>query len=76
MADKVSEYLASSTAVCEHLADQLLLPMAIAGGGRFTTLRPTRHMVTNIGIVESFLPVSISIENGREELWTVTVERH
>ena len=75
LANSVSGYLASNAAVCAHLADQLLLPMAIAGGGRFTTLRPTRHMVTNIGIVESFLPVSISIENGREEPWTVTIER-
>ena len=48
---------------------------AIVGGGRLPSLRSTRHMLTNIGIVETFLPVSIGIENGREELWTVTVER-
>ena len=30
-------YLASPVAVGRHLADQLLLPLALAGGGEFTT---------------------------------------
>jgi RNA 3'-terminal phosphate cyclase (ATP) len=36
-------YLASEAAVGEYLADQLLVPMALAGGGLFTTLPPSRH---------------------------------
>lgn len=37
-----------------HLADQLLIPMALAGGGSFTTLSPSLHTQTNALIVERF----------------------
>jgi RNA 3'-terminal phosphate cyclase (ATP) len=53
-------YLASEAAVGEHLADQLLLPMALAGGGSFTTCPLSRHALTNIEIIGKFLDVKIS----------------
>ena len=43
--------------VGEHLADQLLLPMALSGGGSFLTSAPTEHTRTNIAVIERFLPV-------------------
>lgn len=43
--------------VGEHLADQLLLPMALAGGGGFLTSEPTEHTRTNVAVIERFLPV-------------------
>jgi len=55
-------YLASSAPVGAHLADQLLIPMAFARGGRFHTLTPTNHTRTNIALIEQFLPVRFSIE--------------
>jgi RNA 3'-terminal phosphate cyclase (ATP) len=45
-----------------HLADQLLIPMAMAGGGTFRTLRPTRHTVTNADVIRRFLDVPIAVE--------------
>lgn len=39
-------YLASGAAVGEHLADQLMLPMALAGGGRFTASTVSGHART------------------------------
>jgi RNA 3'-terminal phosphate cyclase (ATP) len=48
-------------AVGEHLADQLLLPMALAKGGVFTTLTPTSHTQTNIEIIRRFLSVDFSL---------------
>jgi RNA 3'-terminal phosphate cyclase (ATP) len=51
------EYLASSAVAGEHLADQLLLPLALAGGGSFTATKLTQHVTTNMKIVELFLPV-------------------
>ena len=68
-------YLASSAAVGRHLADQLLLPMALAGGGRFTTLRPTRHTRTNADVIQRFLNVDIDIEPADDAVWTVSVRR-
>jgi RNA 3'-terminal phosphate cyclase (ATP) len=50
-------YLASDGAVGEHLADQLMLPMALAGGGRFTTAHVSQHARTNAQVIERFLPV-------------------
>jgi RNA 3'-terminal phosphate cyclase (ATP) len=37
-----------------YLADQLLLPLAIAGGV-FVTRRPTAHTLTNLETIRSFL---------------------
>ena len=45
---------ASSVAVAEYLADQLLLPLALAGKGSFTTLEPSRHTLTNIEVIQQF----------------------
>lgn len=44
--------------VAEHLADQLLIPLALAGGGRFLTMPPSLHTRTNADVVARFLPVS------------------
>ena len=58
------EYLASGAAVGEHLADQLMLPMALAGGGRFTVSSVSQHSLTNAEVIGRFLPVEISFERG------------
>lgn len=54
-------YLASAAPVGVHLADQLLLPMALAGGGTFHTVAISNHTRTNIALIEQFLPVRFSI---------------
>ena len=49
-----------------HLADQLILPMALAHGpSAFTTCRITQHLLTNIWVVEQFLEVTFEVE-GKE----------
>jgi RNA 3'-terminal phosphate cyclase (ATP) len=60
-AQEARVYLAAEVAAGEHLADQLLLPMAIAGGGSFTTLPLSRHSTTNIDIIKKFLDVEIAV---------------
>lgn len=55
-------YLASGAAVGEHLADQLMLPMAIAGGGVFTASVVSQHALTNADVIARFLPVQVSFE--------------
>jgi RNA 3'-terminal phosphate cyclase (ATP) len=49
------DYLASNAAVGPHLADQLLLPMALSGGGEFTTTAATKHFFSHIAIIRAFL---------------------
>ena len=55
-------WLASGAAAGEHLADQLVLPLALAGGGRFTTCAQSSHLATNVAVIERFLPVTALIE--------------
>lgn len=57
-------YIASGAAVGEHLADQLMLPMALAGGGKFTLDRVSQHALTNADVIRRFLPVDIGFEAG------------
>jgi RNA 3'-terminal phosphate cyclase (ATP) len=67
--NQAADWLRSGAAVAEHLADQLLLPMALAGGGSFTTPRMTEHLHSNIAVIELFLPVSIDCrEEGGDRL--------
>lgn len=66
-------YLASEAAVGEYLADQLLLPMALAGRGSFTTLPPSRHTTTNIEIIRKFLDIPINAEQISNRVWKIEV---
>jgi RNA 3'-terminal phosphate cyclase (ATP) len=60
--EEASAYIAAGVPVGAHLADQLLLPMALAGGGAFRTLAPTPHTVTNADVIGRFLDVPIRFE--------------
>ena len=51
------EYLGSRAVACEHLTDQLLLPLAMAGAGSFTAVKLNPHARTNIEVISKFLPV-------------------
>lgn len=77
VADKVvmnaQRWLASGAAVGPHLADQLLLPMALAGGGRYTIGRPSLHTRTNAEVIRQFVDVDIAITPVAEKRWEVTV---
>lgn len=61
-------YLASDVPVGSHLADQLLLPLARAGGGAFRTLPPTEHARTQARLLETWLGLRIDVraEEGGE----------
>lgn len=54
-ARQMKEYLAADAPVGIYLADQLLLPIALAGNGRFRCLRLTEHTITNIQTIQYFL---------------------
>jgi RNA 3'-terminal phosphate cyclase (ATP) len=66
------EYLVSRAAVGEHLTDQLLLPLALAGSGSFTATKISRHARTNLDVIAKFLPVHFETHNA-EDHWVVRV---
>jgi RNA 3'-terminal phosphate cyclase (ATP) len=62
------KYLAAKVPVGECLADQLLIPIALAGDGSFVTSDLTRHSTTNISVIEMFLPVKFQVtQRGRNQ---------
>ena len=52
--DEVQNYLDAGAPVGEHLADQLLIPFALAAGGSYTTGTPSLHTTTNIEVIKQF----------------------
>lgn len=42
-----------------YLADQLLLPMALTGGGEFITMPVTQHFISHVSVIEKFLNESV-----------------
>jgi RNA 3'-terminal phosphate cyclase (ATP) len=59
-AERARAYLAAPVAVGKHLADQLLLPIALAGGGEITTLPVSAHFQSHALIIETFLGHHVS----------------
>ena len=69
---RARQFLCTKAAVSEYLGDQLMLPLALAGGGGFTVDEVSMHARTNAGVIELFLPVRFAF--GRhDEVDAVTV---
>lgn len=74
VAEQVREYLTHRAPVGEHLADQLLVPMALGAGGSFVTGPLSSHSLTNIETIGRFLPGAVTTENAGERRTRVTVQ--
>jgi RNA 3'-terminal phosphate cyclase (ATP) len=53
-AHRMAGCLTSEAFAGPYLADQLLLPFALADGGSFTTVKPSQHALTARDIIERF----------------------
>lgn len=62
LADQVDAWRSLDVPVGEHLADQLLLPIALAGQGSFVTGPPSLHTTTNIDVIDQFLGRRFQVE--------------
>ena len=51
----------------------LLVPMALAGGGKFRTLSPTKHTKTNAEIIKKFLDVKIAMNEYDQNQWEIEI---
>ena len=64
-------YQATPAPVGEHLADQLMLPMAIGEGGAFRTLQPSLHSQTNRHVIHLFTDKRFEFEALAKDLWEI-----
>ena len=63
---EIRAHQASEGALGQHLADQWMLPLALAvvarrGEAAFTCTEMTDHATTNVGVIEQFLPVRFDV---------------
>lgn len=69
------KYFKRKGAVEPHLSDQLVLLAALAKGrSSFTTTEITNHLVTNIYIIEKFLPVRFMVDGRAGDEGKIKVE--
>ena len=59
-AEEVQAYLDCEAPVGEHLADQLIIPFALAGGGSFRSTELSTHAETNVDTVRLFSDTRIA----------------
>ncbi len=60
--DALMAYLEGDAGVDDYLSDQLVLPAAVAEGESCWRAKVTQHLLTNLHVVQSFLPVQAQVE--------------
>lgn len=73
VARQAKRYLETGAPVGPYLADQLLIPMALAGSGAFRTGRPSKHTLTNIEIIQHFLDVQFDISENADTSYEIKI---
>jgi RNA 3'-terminal phosphate cyclase (ATP) len=74
-AAEAKRYLEWEVPVGEHLADQLMLPLALAGAGSYVTGPLSEHSRTNVQTIGKFLPVGFEVREVEAGKWEVSVRR-
>ncbi len=72
-AGQARAYLHAGVPVGPHLADQLLLPLVLAGSGEFVTGVPTPHTATNRAVIEQFTGTPLSCEEWKKDVWRIGI---
>lgn len=68
-------YHTADAPVDKYLADQLLLPAALAGGQtHYHTTEVTQHLLTNAHVIRQFLPAQITINGPTGAPGTITTQ--
>lgn len=60
-------FIGSRVVADEHLADQILLPLALGGGGSFSTSKLSNHSLTNMMVIRAFLDTQFEIARSTED---------
>ena len=69
----VKHYLQSNAVVGKNLADQLLIPLALAGQGAFLTQKPSLHTITNMTVIKQFMKVEFKTRQISPDTWLISL---
>ena len=73
VAQEVQQFVDANVAVDRYLADQILLPLALCSGGRFSTVSLSSHTCTNIEVIRKFLPIDCEAQELAPGRWSVSL---
>lgn len=74
--DAFLAFLQTGAPVDPHLADQIVLPLALAcGASCFRTSRVTQHLLTNLQVIAHFVPIRYAVEGEEGQPGMVRMER-
>ena len=71
--DLFTDFRLSKAALDEHLTNQILLPLALAGGGVYTAQSLSLHTKTNIEVIKRFLEVKIEVKKKDDSCFEILV---
>jgi len=72
-AREAQNYLDAGAPVGQHLADQLMLWVALAGKGVFRTLQPTGHSTSQLDVIAAFLGREVRCTSLGSDGWEVSL---
>ena len=75
LATDILNYLKSDVFADEHLADQLLLPVVLAGAGEFSTNAVSSHFLTNVNVIKKFMDIAVNIEETSERHFHIQIKK-
>lgn len=73
-ADRALSFLRAEVPVEKHLADQLLVPLALAGGGTFLTEKPSSHTKTCMELLPLFTNITARAAQQNAKAWLITLQ--
>lgn len=73
VARRVERYQQSGAAAGEMLADQLILPMTLAGSGTIDTVTPSSHTTTNLQVVQQLTGTPFTSQQQDQDRWILSL---
>ena len=71
--NRASSFLRAEVPVERHLADQLIVPLALAGGGSFLTEKPSLHTRTCLDLLPLFMNIRSCVTQQSAKAWHVSL---
>lgn len=72
-ARRLAGFMGTDAFAGPYLADQLLLPFALAGGGSFTTVKPSQHSRTAADVIARFTGRETRFEERASKPWAISI---